>query len=334
MADGLYMSKTDGNRNHDPTASPAYWEEIELGSPEPVEDINPCNVYKASGIGDGISRTYSISHNLGTYDVDVLVYETSTGRATSQTHVERTSENVVALTFATAPASGEFNVLVFRPGTSVSSVCELTGVVTASELRTALNVADGAEVNVNADWTAVSGDAQILNKPTLGTAAALDTGTGAGNVPVLDANGKLVDSVMPDLAISDFLGTVALVSGLSGLTAQKGDWAQVTADTAANNGAYIYTGAAWQRLASAAEVTAVNGHVGAVSLRQTSTITGDGTTLAFTVAHSFGVIPSVKLYESDGQLTATRCLATTSNITLTFYSAPAVGETFTVVMNE
>lgn len=33
-------------------------------------------------------------------------------------------------------------------------------------------VAAGAEVNVNADWTAVSGDSQILNKPTLGTAAA------------------------------------------------------------------------------------------------------------------------------------------------------------------
>ena len=31
-----------------------------------------------------------------------------------------------------------------------------------------------AEKNVNADWNAVSGDAQILNKPTLGTAAAKD----------------------------------------------------------------------------------------------------------------------------------------------------------------
>jgi hypothetical protein len=30
----------------------------------------------------------------------------------------------------------------------------------------------GAEVNVNADWNAGSGDAQILNKPILGTAAA------------------------------------------------------------------------------------------------------------------------------------------------------------------
>lgn len=33
-------------------------------------------------------------------------------------------------------------------------------------------IADGAEVNVNADWNAATGDALILNKPTLGTAAA------------------------------------------------------------------------------------------------------------------------------------------------------------------
>lgn len=41
--------------------------------------------------------------------------------------------------------------------------------LTAAEVRTIINVADGAEVNVNADWNAVSGDAQILNKPTIPT---------------------------------------------------------------------------------------------------------------------------------------------------------------------
>lgn len=36
-------------------------------------------------------------------------------------------------------------------------------------------IAAGAEVNVNADWNAVSGDAQILNKPTLYSDASVDT---------------------------------------------------------------------------------------------------------------------------------------------------------------
>jgi hypothetical protein len=42
---------------------------------------------------------------------------------------------------------------------------------TALETKLA-GIATGAEVNVNADWLATSGDAQILNKPTLGTMAS------------------------------------------------------------------------------------------------------------------------------------------------------------------
>ena len=45
---------------------------------------------------------------------------------------------------------------------------------TAQETKLA-GIEAGAEVNVNADWNAVSGDAQILNKPTLGTAAATNS---------------------------------------------------------------------------------------------------------------------------------------------------------------
>jgi len=39
--------------------------------------------------------------------------------------------------------------------------------LTAAQVRSILNVANGAEVNVNADWNATTGDAQILNKPIL-----------------------------------------------------------------------------------------------------------------------------------------------------------------------
>ena len=43
-------------------------------------------------------------------------------------------------------------------------------VYTATEKTKLAGIATGAEVNVNADWDAVSGDAQILNKPTIPTA--------------------------------------------------------------------------------------------------------------------------------------------------------------------
>jgi hypothetical protein len=41
------------------------------------------------------------------------------------------------------------------------------GLMTATDKQKLDGIASGAEVNVNADWEAVSGDAQILNKPTI-----------------------------------------------------------------------------------------------------------------------------------------------------------------------
>lgn len=48
--------------------------------------------------------------------------------------------------------------------------------ISAAELSKLSGIQAGAEANVNADWSASSGDAQILNKPILGTAAAASTG--------------------------------------------------------------------------------------------------------------------------------------------------------------
>ena len=46
------------------------------------------------------------------------------------------------------------------------------GLMSAADKTKLDGIEAGAEVNVQSDWDAVSGDAQILNKPTLGTAAA------------------------------------------------------------------------------------------------------------------------------------------------------------------
>lgn len=48
--------------------------------------------------------------------------------------------------------------------------------MTTAERSKLAGVAAGAEVNVNADWSAVSGDAQILNKPTIPTVDAASVG--------------------------------------------------------------------------------------------------------------------------------------------------------------
>jgi microcystin-dependent protein len=46
------------------------------------------------------------------------------------------------------------------------------GAMSASDKTKLDGIVTGAEVNVNADWNAISGDAEILNKPTLGTMSA------------------------------------------------------------------------------------------------------------------------------------------------------------------
>lgn len=70
------------------------------------------------------------------------------------------------------------------------------------------------------------------------------TGTGSGNVPVLDSNGKLANSVIPELAISRRAGTVSAKSSLTTLSdAQVGDYAIVAGDpTEGNDGWYVLNG--------------------------------------------------------------------------------------------
>lgn len=65
----------------------------------------------AQNIGDGSTTAIAVTHSLGTLDVEVQVYEISTG-ATVECDVVRTNTNVVTLTFAVAPTSAQYRALV------------------------------------------------------------------------------------------------------------------------------------------------------------------------------------------------------------------------------
>jgi hypothetical protein len=75
---------------------------------------------------------------------------------------------------------------------------------TSAEKSKLAGIAEGAEVNVNADWNSVSGDSQILNKPTI---SGINTGdqnlqqvTDKGNAIVLPSNAsRAIDITLPDL---------------------------------------------------------------------------------------------------------------------------------------
>ncbi len=104
-----------------------------------------------------------------------------------------------------------------------------------------------------------------------GTAASKNTGTASGNVPILDANGKLDSSILPAIAISDTF-VVANQTAMLALTAQVGDIA-VRTDLSK---CYILktagasTLANWQELLTPADkVSSVAGKTGVVTLTST-----------------------------------------------------------------
>lgn len=144
-----------------------------------------------------------------------------------------------------------------------------------------------AKVTVDAKGRVTAGQVQIAlaDISDAGTAAGKDFGSSAGNVPVLDSNGKLDTAVLPPLAIKDTF-VVASEAEMLALTAQVGDVAIRTdinktfilaADPAS-------TLANWKEiLTPAAPVQSVNGKTGAVTLT-TDDVAEGSTNLYYTDA--------------------------------------------------
>lgn len=112
------------------------------------------------------------------------------------------------------------------------------------------------------------GTLQTTIESELGTAASKDVGTGAGNVPVLDANGKLVESVIPAVAITEVF-VVDSQAAMLALNAQVGD---VAIRTDVNRSYILQTVPAstldnWKELLTPTDsVLSVNGKSGTVVL--------------------------------------------------------------------
>lgn len=73
--------------------------------------IVPAKPYAAL-VGDGTSTAITVTHNKGTRDVIVALYDAST-YAEVETDVVHTTTNTVVLNFAVAPASNAYRVVVF-----------------------------------------------------------------------------------------------------------------------------------------------------------------------------------------------------------------------------
>jgi hypothetical protein len=164
-----------------------------------------------------------------------------------------------------------------------------------------------------------------------GSAASKNTGTAAGNIPVLDTNGKLDTGILPAIAISDTF-VIASETAMLALTAQIGDVA-VRTDL---NKSFILKGsdpsvlANWQELLTPTDsVTSVAGKTGVVTLSVTDISGAASTSIATTSTN--GLMSSADKTKLDG-ISAGADVVTSSttngnikinNVETTVYTHPA-----------
>lgn len=117
---------------------------------------------------------------------------------------------------------------------------------------------------------------------TSGVNTVINSRRGANDgIAPLDTGGKIPNSYLPDLAITD-VHVVADNSARDALSPQSGDIAIVTG----TNTTYIWTGSAWQEMLTAPDgVTSVNGKVGPV-VSLTTTDIPEGSNLYYTDARA------------------------------------------------
>ena len=114
---------------------------------------------------------------------------------------------------------------------------------TTAEKEKLAGIAAGAEVNVQSDWNATTGDAAILNKPT--------TLAGYGITDAMTAS-EIESAINTAItSVFSYKGTKATVSALPSSGNTVGDVWHVTAD----GGEYVWNGTTWQELGSAIDLS-------------------------------------------------------------------------------
>ena len=66
----------------------------------------------AANIGDGANTSYTVSHNLGTKDVTVALYDNSSPYAEVVADIQHTSTTAITVVFSAAPTSNQYRVVV------------------------------------------------------------------------------------------------------------------------------------------------------------------------------------------------------------------------------
>jgi hypothetical protein len=148
-------------------------------------------------------------------------------------HLYYTEERVEAVIAVTPPAAH----------THSDATTSVSGFMSATDKTKLEGIASGAEVNVNADWNASSGDAQILNKPTIvsSIAATAPLTSSGGTTPTIStsiATNKLVGrssagtGVMEEISIGTGLELVGSTLNSTAIV----DYTSIVKHTVKNDG--------------------------------------------------------------------------------------------------
>lgn len=265
----MWVNTTDDKAYiiYDNTASAAIWKQIV--TPDELSDL---------GAGDMLKSQFATNGKAAQGYVDKAIMADTATTATAATTLS-TPRNISIAGDATGTSSTGFdgssdvsiNVVLKNSGVTAGTYTKLTvdakGIVTAAE-------------NISAsDIPSIT----LSKVSDAGTAASKNVGTTEGTVPILGPDGKLDDSVIPSIAISDVYEANSEEAMLALSDAQVGDIC-VRSDV---NKTYVLKAEPYSTLGNWVElktptdvVLSVNGKTGAITLT-TSDIT-EGTNLYYT----------------------------------------------------
>jgi hypothetical protein len=257
-------------------------------SPTVIVEIAPTNFSQGvpeilQGYYVDASRFNDLSLNPYTPNANVLYVDNNDNkiyRWNETDYVPTSTENggtggggATNLSYTASPTNG---IVTSDTGTdaTIPLVGENAGLLSPSDKTKLDTIQTGAEANVNADWNAITGDALILNKPTIPTALSQLTDDATHRV-VTDIEiatwnaligGSIFQSVWDATTNTPILASgvgtkgfyyivnVAGSTNLDGIIDWKiGDWA-------------IFDGTVWRKVDNTDAVSSVNGLTGAVLL--------------------------------------------------------------------
>lgn len=218
-----------------------------------------------AGVATAITQSH-VHSNKATLDT----YDQTNANLTDAVAKKHSHANMADLANVSGTNTGDENNATIKVKLGAASGSN-DGYLAASDFATfaAKGVTNGDAHDHNGGDGAQIAYSSLSGRPTLGTAASKDTGTASGNIPILDANGKLAEAVIPALALNEAF-PVASQSAMLALDAQKGDIA-IRSDL---NKAFILGGNGdpsvlgnWLELLTPTDtVLSVNGKTGAVTL--------------------------------------------------------------------